>query len=80
MKTYNEYLKIGKDKIAVQCLMQPKSIGQENTIILLHEGLGSIEMWKDWPKKLANKVKLNLIIYSRLGMGQSSKEEKKKKY
>ena len=78
MKIYNEYFKVGKNKIAVQCFMQPKYLRQDNTIVLLHEGLGCIEMWKDWPKKLADRVKVNLVVYSRLGMGQSSKEEKKK--
>ena len=78
MKIYNEYFKVGKNKVAVQCLMQPKYLRQDNTIVLLHEGLGCIEMWKDWPEKLADRVKLNLVVYSRLGMGQSSKEENKK--
>ncbi len=73
MKIYNEYFKVGKNKIAVQCFMQPKYLRQDNTIVLLHEGLGCIEMWKDWPKKLADRVKVNLVVYSRLGMGQSSK-------
>ena len=78
MKIYNEYLKVGKQSLAVQYLKQDKKLKQENTIVLLHEGLGSIEMWKDWPSKLIDSVKINLVVYSRLGMGQSSKEEKKK--
>ncbi len=78
MKIYNEYLKVGKHRIAVQYLMQDKKLKQENTIVLLHEGLGCVEMWKDWPNKLIESVELNLVVYSRIGMGQSSKEEKKK--
>ena len=74
MKIYNQFLKVGKSKIAVQLLQQSKTLKEENTLVMLHEGLGSIEMWKDWPSKLIDSVKINLVVYSRLGMGQSSKE------
>ena len=78
MKISSEYLKIGKDRIAVKLIKQPKYINQEKIIVMLHEGLGSIEMWKDWPLKLAKKTKMNLILYSRIGMGCSSREKIKK--
>ena len=41
-------------------------------IIFLHEGLGSISLWKDFPDKIAKITKRDVIIYSRLGMGNSS--------
>ena len=31
MKIYNEYFKVGKNKIAVQCFMQPKYLRQDNS-------------------------------------------------
>ena len=78
MKIYNQFLNVGKSKIAVQLLQQSKTLKEENTLVMLHEGLGSIEMWKDWPERLAKKIKLNLVVYSRLGMGKSSQMKKKK--
>ena len=41
-------------------------------IILLHEGLGSVDLWKEWPIKLSEASKRNVILYSREGMGNSS--------
>ena len=79
MKIKNDFLKIGNEKIAIKLLNHSKSVKAENTIVLLHEGLGSIEMWKDWPTKLALKTKMNLVLYSRIGMGKSSEEKIKKK-
>ena len=79
MKIFSEYLKVGKEKIAVKYFNQPKFLKEDDTIVLLHEGLGSIEMWKDWPKKLASRSKKNLVLYSRIGMGKSSEEKIKKK-
>lgn len=41
-------------------------------IIFLHEGLGSVSLWKDWPLKVALATKRDAIVYSRIGMGNSS--------
>ena len=52
------------------------TIGEFNnntpTIVLLHEGLGSSEMWKDIPGELFKELGLNIFIYSRAGYGKSS--------
>jgi pimeloyl-ACP methyl ester carboxylesterase len=42
-------------------------------IVLLHEGLGSVRMWKDFPSQLAHATGCNLVVYSRYGYGQSSR-------
>ncbi|MBK7096892.1 MAG: alpha/beta hydrolase [Saprospiraceae bacterium] len=41
-------------------------------IVFLHDSLGCIELWRDFPEKLCNKVKCNLLIYDRQGYGTSS--------
>jgi pimeloyl-ACP methyl ester carboxylesterase len=43
------------------------------TLVFLHEGLGSVALWGDWPEKLAAQVGLNALIYSRKGYGRSSR-------
>lgn len=40
-------------------------------IILLHEGLGSVSMWKDFPRSLADITGAEVIVYSRAGYGKS---------
>ena len=42
------------------------------TIVLLHEGLGSLEMWKDIPERLFKELGINIFVYSRAGYGKSS--------
>jgi pimeloyl-ACP methyl ester carboxylesterase len=41
------------------------------TIVLLHEALGSISHWREFPDRLAERCQMNLLLYSRLGHGQS---------
>lgn len=45
------------------------------TIILLHEGLGCVSLWRDFPQKLAETTGLGVFVYSRAGYGQSSPAE-----
>jgi pimeloyl-ACP methyl ester carboxylesterase len=39
--------------------------------VLLHEGLGSIELWRDFPQQLATATNRAVIAYSRYGHGRS---------
>lgn len=41
------------------------------TIIFLHDSLGCIELWRDFPQKLAETTKCNILVYDRLGYGKS---------
>jgi pimeloyl-ACP methyl ester carboxylesterase len=41
------------------------------TILLLHEALGSVSYWKQFPHKLAHATGYNVIAYSRAGHGNS---------
>ena len=41
-------------------------------LLLLHEGLGSVAMWRDFPAKLAAATGCTVIVYSRYGYGKSS--------
>lgn len=41
-------------------------------IVFLHEGLGSLAMWKDFPARLCHAVGCRGLVYSRPGYGQST--------
>ncbi|MBP5856306.1 alpha/beta hydrolase [Marivibrio halodurans] len=43
------------------------------TIVMLHEGLGSVAMWKDFPAALATESGHPVLVYSRHGYGRSSR-------
>lgn len=43
------------------------------TIVMLHEGLGSIALWRDFPQQLAAHIGCAVLVYSRYGHGNSDK-------
>jgi pimeloyl-ACP methyl ester carboxylesterase len=45
--------------------------GEAATLVLLHEGLGCIAMWKDFPARLAAATGCGVLVYSRQGYGRS---------
>src|SRR3954465_7159932 len=42
------------------------------TIVMLHEGLGSVTTWGEFPEKLAARTGTGVLVYSRAGYGRSS--------
>jgi pimeloyl-ACP methyl ester carboxylesterase len=41
-------------------------------LVFLHEGLGSVAMWRDFPEALATHLGMRGLVYSRPGYGASS--------
>lgn len=41
------------------------------TLVLLHEGLGCVAMWRDFPQALAARTGCGVLAYSRPGYGKS---------
>lgn len=50
----------------------PTGAGQKSPIILLHNSLGCVDAWRDFPGMLAEKLARPIIAYDRLGFGRSS--------
>jgi pimeloyl-ACP methyl ester carboxylesterase len=42
------------------------------TIVFLHEGLGSLAMWKSLPHRLRKTAEASILVYSRVGHGRST--------
>lgn len=40
-------------------------------IILLHDSLGSVDLWRDFPQRLSDSLARSVIAYDRLGFGKS---------
>lgn len=45
--------------------------GNTPTIVFLHEGLGCVTMWRDFPERLAAAAGCGALVYSRPGYGAS---------
>jgi pimeloyl-ACP methyl ester carboxylesterase len=41
------------------------------TLVFLHEGLGSISLWRDFPQRVAEATGCRTLVYSRYGYGRS---------
>jgi pimeloyl-ACP methyl ester carboxylesterase len=41
------------------------------TIVMLHEGLGSIALWRDFPQRVVERTGCGVLAYSRYGHGNS---------
>jgi pimeloyl-ACP methyl ester carboxylesterase len=46
--------------------------GDSPPIVLLHDSLGSVEQWRDFPAALANATTRKVFAYDRLGFGRST--------
>ncbi len=44
----------------------------EVPIVLLHDSLGSVEQWRDFPANLCKRLNRKIIAYDRVGYGRSS--------
>lgn len=50
----------------------PANRGEDGeTLVFLHEGLGSIGQWRDFPSRLSEKTGLPALVYDRWGYGKS---------
>lgn len=48
--------------------------------VFLHEGLGSVALWKDWPQTLCDRLNCRGLVYSRPGYGQSTPRQREEKW
>ena len=51
--------------------LAPERTGQP-LMVFLHEGLGSLAMWKDFPRQLCDALGCRGLVYSRPGYGRST--------
>lgn len=64
------FLQIGDQKLEYR-MVGPRP-DQAPTLVLLHEGLGCVGLWGDFPDKLQQATGCGVFAYSRAGYGQSS--------
>lgn len=64
------YVEVAQGSVFVK-IFQPRDISG-SPIILFHDSLGCVEMWRNFPQVLADFTGREVIAYDRLGYGQSS--------
>jgi pimeloyl-ACP methyl ester carboxylesterase len=63
------HLKIGKHQL--EYVWHGPAPSTAPTLVFLHEGLGCVAMWRDFPAQLAEAAGCGALVYSRAGYGQS---------
>jgi len=63
------YLKVGENRLEVSWF--GPGPGTAPTLVFLHEGLGCVSLWRDFPEKLATATGCGAFVFSRLGYGKS---------
>ena len=56
---------------AIEYVDFPATVAGRPPLVLLHEGLGCVAMWRDFPEKLAAATGCRVLAYSRPGYGAS---------
>ena len=67
------FIEVGGHRLECAWIGPPPGTGP--TLVFLHEGLGCVEMWRDFPARLAAATGLGAFVYSRLGYGRSDPAE-----
>lgn len=66
------FVRAGGHNLQVMTLDPPGTVnGNEATLVFLHEGLGSIGQWRDFPRELAEAIGLRAVLFDRCGFGGS---------
>ena len=60
------------DGVRLEYQMIESAQGRDDTLVFLHEGLGSVAMWRDFPARLCEAVGARGLVYSRPGYGRST--------
>lgn len=55
----------------LECQLFPAHQANRPPLVFLHEGLGSVAMWRDFPARVAHATGARTLVYSRYGYGQS---------
>ncbi len=62
---------MGRD-MTIECQwIAPERTGSD-LLVFLHEGLGSVSMWKDWPAQVCAAARCRGLVFSRYGYGSST--------
>ena len=69
-----DFVNVKGSKLEIKWIRKPTK-KSEPVIVFLHEGLGCVELWRDFPATLYKTLKTPSLLYSRQGYGRSSPSE-----
>lgn len=72
------FIEINHKKIYYEFVNKQFFNSNKAIIVFLHEGLGCIEQWFDFPEKLTSSLQIAGFLYDRYGFGKSAESIEKK--
>lgn len=69
--SHSQLLSVLGRKIEYRYFDPPTAASGTPVLVMLHEGLGSVTMWRDFPVRLAAATGARVMAYSRFGYGRS---------
>src|SRR5258706_1352129 len=66
-------LQAGGHRLEYSLLRPEAKTAAAPTLVFLHEGLGSVAVWKQFPRQVAEAAGCPALVYSRYGYGKSDK-------
>ena len=67
----DEFIDLGDRTLRARRLVPKRTDGLDRTtLVFLHEGLGCIEMWRDFPQKLCDATMCAGFVYDRTAYGK----------
>ena len=76
MQIESKYIDIQAKKLWTKHITHNNG-SDSDTIVFLHDALGSIEQWKDFPERIAERTGYDILLYDRLGHGESDPNDQK---
>jgi len=59
-------------EVLIECQWIHREQTDRPLLVFLHEGLGSVSLWKDWPAQVCEQTRTRGLIFSRYGYGKST--------
>ena len=63
---------VAVDGMSIECAWFGPRPQDAPTIVMMHEGLGSVSTWRNFPERVAKATKAGVFAFSRTGYGRSS--------
>ena len=67
-----QHVDVSGCRLEVHKVAAPDGAPARAPIVFLHEGLGSVSMWRDFPQRLCMAANCRGLVYSRPGYGRST--------
>jgi pimeloyl-ACP methyl ester carboxylesterase len=71
LNLHDTYLEVSGARLFVRRLLHPAPVS-DGYLLFLHDALGCVESWKDFPRQLCERLQCHGLLYDRQGHGHSA--------